>query len=79
MYSMGGIYDPPAIWSFFRDVGLTVMPIMLVFGGLPAAIQIAKGRAWKTIALLSFASCAITYVIIQVVVVWGPSIWGWWW
>ena len=45
MASMGGVFQPPAIWSFARDLGLMALPILLVFGGAPAAIQIMRSRA----------------------------------
>jgi hypothetical protein len=79
MASMGGVFEPPAIWSFARDIGLTVLPILLVFGGAPAAIQIMRRRPWRMAAVVAFAICATTWLVLMVVVVWGPPLWGWSW
>jgi hypothetical protein len=78
-WSIGGVFEPPAIWSLCRDLGLTVMPIVLTFGGVPAAVQIMRGRPWERAASISFAICVITWIVLWFVVDLGPSIWGWTW
>lgn len=79
MASMGGVFEPPAIWSHARDLGLVALPFLLVFGGAPAAIQIMRGRPWHMAAVIAFATCAAIWLVLMVVVIWGPPIWGWSW
>ena len=79
MASMGGISKPPAIWSIARDLGLMALPLLLIFGGAPSAIQIMRGRSWRMVAVVTFAICATTWLALMVVVIWGPPIWGWSW
>jgi len=79
MASIGGVFAPPAIWSLARDLGVTVLPILLIFGGAPAAVQIARGRPWRKLAIIAFALCGITWLVLNVVVLWGFNIWGWSW
>lgn len=79
MVSMGGVFKPPAIWSLARDIGLVALPFLLVFGGAPAAIQILRGRSWHTAAVVALSTCATTWLVLMVVVIWGPRTWGWSW
>lgn len=72
MASMGGVFEPPAIWSIARDLGLVVQPFLLIFGGAPAAIQIISGRPWEMAAVVAFAICVTTWLTLMVVVIWGP-------
>lgn len=77
--SIGGVFEPPAIWSLFRDLGLVALPFLLIFGGAPVAIQIMRGQPWQKIAVIAFAICATTWLVHMVVVIWGPPTWGWSW
>ena len=79
MASMGGVFEPPALWSLARDFGVVVLPLLLILGGVPATIQIMRGRPWKRTAVITFATCATTWLALMVVVIWGPPIWGWAW
>jgi hypothetical protein len=79
MASFGGVFEPPAIWSIFYELGLTVLPVLLTLGGSLAAVKIMQGRPWKKVALFSFAICAITWITHWTVVIWGHYIWGWTW
>jgi len=76
---LGGYSEPPAIWSLGTLLGLTVMPILLIFGGIPAAVQMMRGRPWKMAAAIALAMCATTWTFVVIVVFWGPSLWGWTW
>ena len=78
MASMGGVFEPPAIWTFARDFGFVALPF-LPFGGAPAAIKIMRGRPWKIAAVVAFAICATIWVALMLVVIWGPPVWGWSW
>lgn len=78
-YLIGGYGEPPRIFWICLNLGFTAMPILLIFGGLPAAIQMIRGRPWQTAALASFALCITTWAALTFVVVFGPSIWGWTW
>jgi len=77
--SLGGVFEPPAIWKFARDLGITVLPFLLMFGGVPAAIQIWRGRRWEPAAAVSFIICGISCLVLIVVVKRGPELFGWTW
>lgn len=77
--SIGGYADPPAIWTIARDLGLSVMPVLLLFGGVPAAVQIVRGRRWQTTAFVSLIVCGVSWAALMIVVWSGPDIFGWTW
>lgn len=79
MASMGGVFEPPATWRIARDLGILVLPPILVLGGLPAGYKIARGRPWKQVAIYSFAISALIWLIFWVLVWWGPELFGWYW
>lgn len=76
---IGGVSAPPDIWMLFRMLGLFVLPPVLTLGGVPAAIQITHGKAWKKSALIALAVCAISWLILVGVVFFGPTVFGWSW
>ncbi len=57
------------LWKATLNFGLTVLPVMLLLGGLPAAIQIWRGRPYRTAMLvpliICFASTMTVFVIVQ--------------
>ena len=57
---MGGVYDPPAIWSLAQFLAMYVLPLLYVLGGLPAAIQIMRDRPWRDAFWISFGICVFT-------------------
>jgi uncharacterized protein with PQ loop repeat len=77
--AMGGAWMPPGPWLSFHALGILVLPILLTFGGVPAAIRIAQGKAWKKTARVSLAVCVISWTVILGIVLLGPSIFGWSW
>ena len=79
MAAIGGVSTPPGIWMIFWGLGLVPLPVLLALGGLPAAIQISHGDAWKKTAYISLAVCVASWVVIVGVVFLGPSIFGWSW
>ena len=78
-YLLVGNFAPPKVFWVSLHLGIYLMPIVLIFGGLPAAIQLMRGRPWKVAALVSFAICLIIWAVPTFIVVLGPSIWGWVW
>lgn len=76
---IGGFRTPPDTWVTFHLLGLFVLPFLLTLGGVPAAIQIAHGHAWKKTAWTAFVVCAATWLVIVGVVFFGPSIFDWSW
>ena len=79
MTMLGGNYSPPVIWRIARDFGLVVMPVLLVFGGLPLSIQLWRGRPWRRVFLISLGTCLLSVAVVIFVVFYGPGVFGWWW
>ena len=79
MAGMGGVWTPPDAWLFFHRLGLTVLPLLLIFGGVPTAERISRGLAWRKTAAISVAVCVTAWVVIVGVVFFGPSLFGWSW
>lgn len=75
--AIGGVSAPPDIWMFFYSLGIVVLPILLTLGGVPAAIQIARGKAWRKTASVALAVCVTSWVVVVGVVLLAPSILGW--
>jgi hypothetical protein len=75
---MGGSGMLSPIWWTCLRLGEAVLPILLPFGGVPAAIQLGRGRKWKKIALVSFAVCATTWIVLAGVVIFWRSRFGGW-
>jgi hypothetical protein len=76
---IGGVWTPPDTWVIFHRLGMIVLPFLLTLGGVPAAIQIARGHAWKKTALIAFAMCVTSWLVLVGVVFLGPSVFGWSW
>jgi hypothetical protein len=77
--SFGGVFEPPAIWRLCRDLGLTLVPAVLLLGGTPAAIQIARNQQWKLVAITTFSASVFLYLWLTLIVLWGHEIFGWSW
>ena len=77
--AIGGVSTPPDIWVLCISLGMVVLPFLLMLGGVPAAIQIARGREWKRAAKIAFVMCAASWLVIVGVVFLGPFIFGWKW
>jgi hypothetical protein len=56
-----------------------VLPILLTLGGVPAAIQIARGNAWKKTASIALVVCFTSWVVIVGIDFLGLSVFGWSW
>lgn len=78
-YLIGGFSEPPLIFWICLNLGFFVLPILLIFGGIPAAILIMRNRRWKPAAIISFVVAVTTWAVLTFVVVFGPSVWGWTW
>lgn len=79
MASIGGVFEPPALWSFARDLGMITLPLLSIFGGAPAAIQIIRKRPWKKVAVVSLLTYLAIHLALMTIVIWGPPLWGWTW
>ncbi|WP_338466245.1 hypothetical protein RXV95_11810 [Novosphingobium sp. ZN18A2] len=77
--SIGGVFDPPVVWTLARDIGSLVLPLLLSLGGIPAAVQIWRRRPWKMAALVSLATCALAWFVFVFLVLWAPGVFGWTW
>jgi len=76
---LGGNYKPPEIWRITRDFGLVVLPFLLMLGGVPASIQIWRGRPWRMAFLTALGVCVLSATVVVFIVFFGPAIFGWWW
>ena len=74
---IGGAATPPGAWLMFWTLGTFALPILLALGGLPAAIQIARGEAWERTAWITLAVCVASWGVLAGIVFLGPSIFGW--
>jgi hypothetical protein len=60
---MAGVFDPPAIWSLTQILTMYVLPFLYMLGGIPAAIQMMRGRPWRGAFWISFKICAFTWAM----------------
>ena len=62
MGALGGIHTPPAWWWAVVSFGAFAMPLLLMFGWIPTAVQIKRDKpAWKT-ALLTLAVLGVAWL-----------------
>ena len=59
---LGGNGEPRMV-SVLRSLCPFVLLPVLALGGLPAAIEIARGRPWKRSAVIAFAVCVVTWFV----------------
>ena len=76
---MGGVFEPPRVWLLAHWLGMTVLPFLLVLGGLPTAIQIGRGRPFKFTLLVSLFVCASAWSMVMTTIIWLPRLMGWHW
>jgi len=77
--SIGGVFEPPAIWSFAKDFCMPGFPYLIPLASLPATMQIARGRDWQKFALVAAAVCFSVWLVLMLVIFQGPRIFGWSW
>jgi len=77
--SIGGVSDPPVIWTLANGHGSSLLALLLPFGGIPASIEIWRGRKWKKVAAITFGACVIVWSALVFVVFIAPQLLGWTW
>jgi hypothetical protein len=60
--------DGGKTWKIARDFGVIALPFLLVFGGVPAAIQIWRGRPYRTAIVASLFICLLSTVVVVSIV-----------
>ncbi len=76
---LGGNYTPPLAWRLSRDFGIFVLPFIMTFGGVPTAIQIARGKPAGPIFVFTAAACIALWGATWFMVFAAPDVFGWWW
>lgn len=61
--SIGGIQTPPAYWWVFVTLGIFVLPPLLAFSGIPAAVQLARGRPWMKAFAIAFVIDVVAWLV----------------
>ena len=79
MASMGGVFTPPTLWLFCRDLGFIIFPLLAILGGIPTVLQILRRRPWRLVAVVSILIYILIWLIFMTIVVWGPPAFGWSW
>ncbi len=75
--SSGGNSESPGAWALARNLGVSLFPVLLIFGGAPAAVQIARGRPWRMVAAVALGLCWAAWLLAKAIAVWAPNPFGW--
>jgi hypothetical protein len=75
-FSLGaGLGWPTRLVSAVTSLALFVLLPVLALGGLPASIQMAHGRPWKTHAKVAAVVCAAMWTLFMVLYYVGWTYW----